>query len=331
MNKAKVKEEDYINFLIGSPKVYTCTEAARVQPEKEKAPAHDALTRLLERLEPSAEKLFEEVEALINKAEGILVVDDSTLDKPYAKKINLVSHHWSGKHHRVVKGINLVSMVWTNGDLTLPCDYEVYDKEEGLTKNDLFSKMLQVAYDRGFSPECIGFDSWYSSLDNLKRVRNFGWIWLTRLVANRQVNPDRTGNRALSEVDIGESGTEVHLKGYGMIKVFKIVSKKGDIEYWATNNLEMDVLKCLSLGEQTWGIEEYHRGIKQNCGIERCQARSTRSQINHIGLSIRAFVRFAIKSYRCSKSWFELKQDIIRDAVRSYLEKPYINLETSTA
>ena len=40
-------------------------------------------------------------------------LDDTTLDKPCAKNIELVSRHWSGKHHRVVWGINLLSLVWT--------------------------------------------------------------------------------------------------------------------------------------------------------------------------------------------------------------------------
>jgi hypothetical protein len=34
MNPPKVNEYDYINFLIGTQRVYSCTEAARVQPEQ---------------------------------------------------------------------------------------------------------------------------------------------------------------------------------------------------------------------------------------------------------------------------------------------------------
>jgi hypothetical protein len=286
---------------------------------------------LLQKEEVTSESLWKEAESFIGKDKGILVIDDSTLDKPYAQKMDLVSYHWSGKHHCVVKGINLVSMVWTDGDIHVPCDYRIYDKEEGLTKNDHFMDMIEVAHKRGFKPQCVGFDSWYSSLDNLKYIRSLEWTWLTRLAPNRQVNPDNTGNRPLSELALNEEGTQVHLKGYGMIKVFKIVSKNGDIGYWATNSLDMSVLECLSLGEKTWGIEEYHREIKQYCGIERCQARSRRSQINHIGLSIRACLRLIIKSYNSGKSLFELKHNIIRDAIRQYLTNPYLTLDPSTA
>ena len=43
--------------------------------------------------------------------QGILVIDDSTLDKPYARKMELVTRHWSGKHHAVVSGINLITLL----------------------------------------------------------------------------------------------------------------------------------------------------------------------------------------------------------------------------
>src|SRR5947209_7819907 len=154
--------------------------------------------------------------------------------------MELVSRHWSGKHREVVSGINLITLLWSDGDRHLPCDYRLFDKaKDGLTKNDHFQQMLKTAKGRGFAPGCVVFDSWYSSLPNLKLIRSLKWTWLTRLKENRLVNPDRSGNRPIKEVEISETGSIVHLKDYGMIKVFKIVAPDGDIEYWATNDLEM--------------------------------------------------------------------------------------------
>lgn len=53
MNPAKCTDYDYIHFLIGTPPIYSCTEAARVQPEQPNPPTHDALTRLLRAAIPS--------------------------------------------------------------------------------------------------------------------------------------------------------------------------------------------------------------------------------------------------------------------------------------
>ena len=182
--------------------------------------------------------------------------------------------------------------------------------------------MLQVAYDRGFRPECVCFDSWYASLKNLKLVTRLFGRWLTRLEADRLVNPDNRGNQALALVNVATTGTIVHLKGFGFIKVFKIVVTEDHIEYWATNDLEMTELTRLKFAQLSWMIETYHRGIKQFCGIERCQARSETAQRNHIELALRAFLRLEYHSFVKGISWFEAKTSIIRDAVRAYLAHP---------
>jgi len=327
MNPPKVNEYDYINFLIATQKAYSCVEAERVQPETANSPAHDAITRLLYRMEPSAAALWNEAQQYVSLAAGILVVDDSTLDKFYAEKMELVTRHWSGKHGRVVQGINLISLLWTEGDCHITLDYRFYEKSvDGATKNDHFRSMLDMAKARGFDPECVVFDSWYSSLDNLKLIRRYEWIWLTRFKRNRHVNPDGKGNRTLSKVDITATGSVVHLKGYGFVKVFKIVTSNGDIDYWATNDLNLGELQRLQLAQFAWAIEEYHRGLKQCCGAERAQVRSSRAQRNHIGLSIRAFLRLELNWFATGISWYEAKLGIVRDAVRAYLAAPRFSL-----
>jgi hypothetical protein len=323
MNPAKVNESDYINFLIATQKAYSCTEAERVQPVSANAAAHDAITRLLHRMEPSTEQLWQEAQPQVQLNQGVLVVDDSTLDKWYAEKMELVTRHWSGKHGRVVQGINLITLLWTQGDRHIPLDYQFYEKcVDGATKNDHFRSMLVTAKERGFAPRCVVFDGWYSSLDNLKLIRGCGWIWLTRLKRNRQVNPDNTGNRPLYEVAIATTGRVVHLKGYGFVKVFKIVTPDGDIDYWATNDIQLGELQRLQFAEFAWAIEEYHRGLKQCCGAERAQVRSSRAQRNHIGLSIRAFLRLELHWFATGISCYEAKLTIVRDAIRAYLAAP---------
>ena len=256
----------------------------------------------------------------------MLVVDDSTLDKPYSRDIELVTRHWSGKHHAVVQGINLVTLLWTDGDRAVPCDYRIDDKADRLTKNDHFAAMLAAARDRGFRPTCVAFDGWSSSLANLKLVNSFAWRWLTRLKSNRLVNQDRHGLRALQDTVIAASGTEVWLKGYGLVKVFGIVATDGDVTDWATNDLTMTALERLQLAEFRWPIEHDHRGIKPCTGVERCQCRAATAQRNHVGLALRAFLRLESHCFRVGVSWYEAKKNLIRDAIRSYLDFPTIRL-----
>mgnify|MGYP000724160030 CR=1 FL=1 len=327
MNPPKCEELDYINFLIAAQRVFSSTEASRTHPAEEQGPAHDAYTRLLKRIPPDSQMLWQEVEPLIERKTGVLVIDDSTLDKPYASKMALVTRHWSGKHGRVVQGINLVSLVWTDGDACLPCDFRIYNKsQDGLSKNDHFRQMVQTAHDHGLEPELVAFDSWYSGLDNLKYVRDLGWWWLTQLKANRLVSIDRTGNRPIADIFIPLQGCIVHLKGYGWIKVFKVAGTNDSIEYWATNDLAMSLEACAFHALDAWQVQVYHRGLKQFTGIERGQFRLEISQRNHIGLAIRAFVRLEVHRLHTGTSWFQSKAQIIRDAIRAYLAQPLLTL-----
>lgn len=119
----------------------------------------------------------------------------------------------------------------------------------------------------------------------------------------------------MNEVEIASTGTVVHLKGYGFVKVFKLVTPDGGIDYWANYNGS-------KMPPFAWVIEEYHRGLKQCCGAERAQVHSSRVQRNHIGLAIRAFLRLEWHWFATGISWYEAKLTLVRQAVRSYLAAP---------
>jgi putative transposase len=353
MMPAKVDDLDYINFLVAAQRTFTCTEASKSRPSSSSSSppsssgmmdgtmtAHDSFNRLLERSFFDRDSLWDEAKRFVRLDGGVLVVDDSTLDKPYAEKIELVTRHWSGKHGRVVMGINLITTLWTDGgNKLIPCDFRVYDKPlgedgpfGGKDKNEHMRDMLTTAKkERGLNPTYVVFDSWYTGLDNLKLIRSFGWHWFARLKSNRLVNPDDTDNVPISSIRIPSEGTVVvHLKAYGFVKVFKTVSSNGDVvDYWATNDLEMNEKDREELQDRGWGIEVYHRGIKQCCGVERSQVRKAIKQIGHITLSLRAFIRLEINRVKRGTSWYESKMSVIRGAVRAYLASPFLTLVPS--
>ena len=194
-----------------------------MQPRSSFAPAHASFHRLLNRQEPDPETLGAEDEPLIAKHPGVLVIDDATLDHLDARHLALVTPHWSGTHRKTVRGINLISLVWTDGQ----------------TKNDHFWKLMLLAKGRGFSPRHVLFESWSASLENLKPVRDFGWLWLTRFKGHRQVTS--TGHACTrDEVALGGAGKVLPLRGYGWVRVFRFDAPDGDREDGATNDLTRD-------------------------------------------------------------------------------------------
>jgi len=105
--------------------------------------SHDSVNRFLNRESYTGRDLFNEASPTLNLKGGTLSVDDSLLDKPYSQYMALVSHFWSGKHHRTVKGINLVTLYYLDiQGKHQPVNFRVVDKVEGKTKNDYFQDML---------------------------------------------------------------------------------------------------------------------------------------------------------------------------------------------
>jgi putative transposase len=93
------------------------------------------------------------------------------LDQPDARKMDRVTDPWSGQHPRVVQGMALWTLLWTEGKALLPWDFRVEDQPQGRkTPNEPFQAMRRKARERGFTPEYVLMDSWYASLKNLKLI-----------------------------------------------------------------------------------------------------------------------------------------------------------------
>jgi len=319
MQQPKCSLDLYVDFLIASQKQYSGMELSRVSPT---AMSHDAVSHWLAHNKLTPKMVWQSSQSMVQKEIGYLIVDDTVLDKPYAREIPLVKSQYSGKHHGLVNGIAVVTMLWTEGETIVPVDYRIYDPtRDGKTKNDHAQEMLQFAEKRGFSPRYVLMDSWYASIENLKAIARKEWKWIAALKSNRLVSQVQGTYLPVAELDW--TSTQVHkawLKAYGWVLVSKIVFANGDITYIATNDLSLlDAETFHSHMGYRWKIEAFHRGIKQYCGIERCYSTRERSQRNHILCAFLAFLKLEWQRIQSHISWHEQKLSIVRMATMQYL------------
>jgi putative transposase len=322
MNK-KWNKDLYCQFLLASQRNFTATQASDLT-----SVSHDQITRWLTSVKLTPNILWEHVEKYVEKEGGVMVVDDSVIAKQYSRshELPLLSYQYSGAYHKVIQGIGLVNLVVVGKDNNcMPVDYRIFSKKiDGRTKHQHVQEMITLALHRGIHPSVVAFDSWYGALTTLKFLERNKLIWVTALKNNRIVDH----HEHLADKAIPEEGLVVHLKAYGMIKVFKTFSQaKGEVEYLATNRLDMTLLDIKTVAAQRWKIEEYHRGLKQTTGIEKCQARNQRSQRNHIFCSVISFVALELKRRKTGISWYQTKAAIIQHAMRQYMLKPSISLD----
>lgn len=249
-----ITKKQYIEYLLSTPINYTCSNLA----EHLEGISHDSGTDFLQNSKFTPRSLWELVKDRINDSEdAFLLVDDSVQNKQYSQVIETVRVQYSGNEHGLVKGIGLVNLVHTNGALGdfYPINYRVYSPDlDGKTKNEHFREMfLQAHLNQQIKARKIVFDAWYASVDNLKLIHRSGWTFYTNLKSNRKVSLSKeTGYQDLEEIrwtpETKISGQVVKIKELPfLVKLFKLVTTEGDIEWVITNNLLEDFTRLRSI------------------------------------------------------------------------------------
>jgi Transposase DDE domain len=283
----------YTLFLLAEPKYISCVRLSEILEEL----SHDSVNRFLLRERYTPKDLFDEVKGELILVGGTASVDDSVVDKPYRdpSKTELVGYFWSGKHKRTVKGINLITLYYTDvAGNSYPVNFRLYDKREAKTKNDYFIEMLQEIKSWGVEPDWVTGDGWYSSLANLKLLRNEEVGFLFGVAENRKVSLEQGQEIQVQTLTITESGLVVYLKEFGWVKVFR-QDFKNEARYYIMFLPKLDALKSLTretfkqVHDHHWQIERFHRVIKQVCNIERFQVRNEQAIRNHFFCALRAF------------------------------------------
>lgn len=312
MNPPKCSTHLYVKFLLVSQGRYSSMELSRVAPE---VMSHDAVSHLLSRERIQPKDLWKAVRPRVRPG-GVLILDDTVLDKPWSRKNALVHQLWSNVEKRVVRGMGLTTLLWTATGEHLPIDYRVYARRmDGKTKLDHAEEMLTSAKARGLSPTHVLMDAVYTKLSTLKAIRGYGWRWVAILKKNRVVND----GKHLEDLRISPDGRVVHLKGYGLITVFRSARTSTSAGYLGTDDLTLNADAAEVLFGARWEVEEFHRGLKQTTGVTECSARLPQAQRTHIAASLLAFLTLERYRLRTGIAWTEAKARLTRSAIAELL------------
>jgi putative transposase len=97
--------------------------------------------------------------AVFSVAGGYLILDDTVVEKPYARLLGEAAWGWSSKQRKVVFGVSIVLLVWTDGQVRIPVGYRGWHKG-GPSKFALAVELLSDARNRlRCQPQFVLFDS----------------------------------------------------------------------------------------------------------------------------------------------------------------------------
>lgn len=314
----------YTLFLLAEPKYVSCVRLAEILSEL----SHDSVNRFLLRERYTPKDLFDEVCGQLILNAGTLSVDDSVEDKPYRdpSKSAFVDYFWSGKHKRSVKGVNLITLYYTDSaGASYPVNFRIYNKQEGKTKNDYFREMVLEVMEWGLMPLWVTGDSWYSSLENLKFLRDQKVSFLFGIASNRKVSIERGTSLPVKDVKIPAEGLMVYLKAFGWVKVF-CQPFKNEPRYYMMYKPELDALQATTretfkaVHDDHWRIECFHRVIKQVCNIERFYVRDEQAIRNHFFCALRAFCQLQTMCINgIINNCYEISRQLFVPVIRQFI------------
>lgn len=275
--------------------------------------SHDRLTRMLQGPWSGHTLLDLALRLLFTVAGGYLIVDDTVIAKPYARLLGEAAWVWSNKDRKVLFGVSVVLLVWTDGQMRIPLAFRVW-RNGGASKYDLALELLSYARNRlRCKPAFVLFDSWYPSQQLLKRIRDYGWYFVCQLKKTRVFE-----GRALRRYKQQPSW---HAVGSlrGGLKVFVVRYRR---KYYATNRLTLTATAVRRLYRKRHEVEEVIKVLKSQLSLEACQGGYTRSwkgkaspkegaQTPHIALCLVAYLIVERERLNQGCTWRQRKRRLI--------------------
>ncbi len=146
------------------------------------------------------------------------------------------------------------------------------------------------------------------------------------MAKNRSVRVDKGKYVRIDSLNIPDDGLIVELKGFGKVKVFKRVFKNETIHYYVLFFTDEEKLEEATrqdfreLFAIHWGIEVYHRALKQLCNLNNFFVRKTPAIITHIFCSLRAFCQLELMRFKETiDNWYEVPRNSYTEVARQFI------------
>jgi len=345
----------YTDYLMAS---FNLATATGMSATLEGALSHDQISRFLGAGLAGQKDYWKCVKSLVRRIEtddGIIKIDDTILEKPYSEENDIICwHHDHSKKGRdkSVKGIQIVNFLYENrvhsNTISIPIAFELIKKTEQyfdkkanklkrrspVSKHEMVQQRLRILQQLNkVKFKYLLWDTWFSSAKNFKFVHHeLKKYFVAALKSNRTVAlswEDKLQGKfqKVSELDLQEHHTKrVWLKGLDFpVLLTKQVflnkdGSRGEL-YVVTNDLELIAEAISIIYQSRWNVEELHKSLKQNVGLEKSPTKNEVTQSNHIFATMIAWTKLEMLSKLKHTNHFALKSQLYLKALQTAFEQ----------
>jgi len=332
--------ELYTDYLLSS---FGATTATGLSQLSDGALSHDDVTRFLRHLGGDSKGLWHQVKKFVRQvevADGVIAIDDTIIEKAHSDENGLISIHYDHSKDRYVKGINLVSAVYRVAELQIPIAYEVVVKtlrselasrqaiwKSDRTKNEMFRDLVTTAHHNQLLFKYVLCDSWYSNADNIKHVLSLKKHLVGAVKSNLEVALSKADKRAgkfqkISQLKLQLGALVVYLRSVDtpvlLCKdIFVNVDGSEGILYVISTDTSLTFQQAQATYQKRWGVEEYHKALKNNASIQKSPTKIIQTQANHLFASLCAYVKFERLKLQQKSNQFALKARLYLKAIQA--------------
>lgn len=333
-------EDLYTDYLICSTGQVTATGLSQMLNGEV---SHDKITRSLANDNYDSKYLWKSVKPMVQELSRggekvFLIFDDSIEEKQYSDENDVICWHYDHVFQRNVKGVNFLTALLDIGGARLPCAVEFVkkniweaDKKTGKqkrksskTKNETFREMVSNCSQR-LSIDYVLADSWYSSSENMRMLKEQGLNFIIALKSNRKIALTRQDKQLKKFISIealqpGQQAVEAWLEDldFPLSLIKQTFKDEGDTVgelYLVCSDLSLSYEQITTNYKKRWGVEEFHKSVKSNTNFSRSPTHTVKTQCNHFMLAILAYVKLEWLKLRHRKNHFAMKNQIYQAAL----------------
>jgi hypothetical protein len=333
----------YSDYLLAS---FSQTSATGLSNLMNGEISHDQVTRFLSQEKKTSKDLWLLVKPFVKKVqsgEGVLIIDDSIEEKPYTDENELVCWHYDHSKERSIKGINFLSMLYHNRNVSLPIGFclvakteEYLDKKtrkikrrSPVTKNEMAREMILQAVKNQVLFRFVLFDVWFASSENLMFIKhNCEKDVICPIKSNRKIalslEEKINGQyKAVSTLEIKPHTTlEIYLEGVDFpLKLVKQVFTNEDgsigILYLISSDKTLSFDHITTIYQKRWNVECYHKSLKQNVSLAKSPTQTETTQTNHFFAALCGYIKLEMLKVETKTNHFALKTKLYVNALQS--------------
>lgn len=305
----------------------------------------DRITRFLSAQDYTSKDLWQQVKStvrMLERDDGVLIFDDTIQEKAWTDESELMCWHFDHCSGRNVRGINLLNALYHCNGTSIPVAFELVKKttqysdlttrqvkrKSEVTKNEMMRQMIGTCIRNTLKFHFVLMDSWFSSEENFSFITDKGKHFIAALKDNRLValsEEDRKKKRFIrvDELNFSEQTTvQGWLKGYAkaVLLVRQIFTNKDGstgVLHLVCSDLTCDYDAITTTYKKRWNVEVFHKSLKSNANLAKSPTRTTRTQSNHVFMSVCAAFKLECLSIKNKLNPFALCRKLLINASRA--------------